>query len=332
MIVTMMLTLIRSFACAAYRRTTPYIRIPTTLIGLIDASVSIKVGVNHGAHKNRLGAYHAPLHTFLDFTFLRSLPEAQVRNGFAELIKISTCADLRVFELLEQHCEDLIKHKFGRAEGAREELRQAADEVNRRGIERMLQLETPNLHEIMLDRVIAFGHTWSPTLELAPKVPLRHGHAISVDMAFSTTLALVKGMMGVEEHQRILRLFSRAGLSMDHPLLTEELLKKGTEAILKTRDGKLRAAMPVPLGGCTFLNDVTEKEMGEALRKHKEVCMAFPRNGEGIDAYVDASDTGEGMAQMAGTVGEKAGGLMDKIGKMGGQLLGARQTVEHLPN
>ncbi len=50
---------VAGFACASYRRNTPYIRIPTTLIGLIDASVSIKVAVNHGKHKNRLGAYHA---------------------------------------------------------------------------------------------------------------------------------------------------------------------------------------------------------------------------------------------------------------------------------
>ena len=44
------------------------------------------------------------------------------------------------------------------------------------------QLETPNLHEIGLDRVIAFGHTWSPTLELTPRIPLRHGHAITVSI------------------------------------------------------------------------------------------------------------------------------------------------------
>ena len=50
---------VAGFACASYRRNTPYIRIPTTLIGLIDASVSIKVAVNHGKNKNRLGAYHA---------------------------------------------------------------------------------------------------------------------------------------------------------------------------------------------------------------------------------------------------------------------------------
>jgi 3-dehydroquinate synthase len=124
-----LVTDVAGFACAAYRRNTNFIRVPTTVIGLIDASVSIKVAVNHGNYKNRLGAYHAPLHTFLDFTFLRTLPIAQVRNGFAELIKISSCSHLEVFELLDKYCEQLIEFKFGRADGSTRELVQAADAV-----------------------------------------------------------------------------------------------------------------------------------------------------------------------------------------------------------
>lgn len=153
-------TAVYSFACAAYRRNTNYIRIPTTVIGLIDASVSIKVAVNYGNYKNRLGAYHAPSKTFLDFTFLRTLPIAQVRNGFAELIKISSCAHLDTFDLLDKYCEDLIGTAFGRKEGTKPEVREAADKICRAGIYEMLKLETPNLHEIMLDRVIAYGHTY----------------------------------------------------------------------------------------------------------------------------------------------------------------------------
>lgn len=147
------------FACAAYRRNTNFIRVPTTVIGLIDASVSIKVAVNYGNYKNRLGAYHAPIHTFLDFTFLRTLPTAQIRNGFAELIKISTCSHLDTFDLLDKYCEQLIGTGFGRTDGAPKEVRDAADKINKEGIHEMLKLETPNLHEIGLDRVIAYGHT-----------------------------------------------------------------------------------------------------------------------------------------------------------------------------
>ena len=156
----------------------------------------------------------------------------------------------------------------------------------------MLKLETPNLHEIGLDRVIAYGHTWSPLHELIPETPLRHGHAISIDMAYSATLANNRKLLSDTEHHRLLSLFSRAGLSMDHHQFDEAVLAKATAAILKTRDGLLRAAVPSPLGSCVFLNDVSAEEMNEALRRHKELMKKYPRNGEGLEAYVDASDTG----------------------------------------
>ncbi|KAK0796893.1 hypothetical protein LTR75_010041 [Friedmanniomyces endolithicus] len=325
----------RLFACASYKRNTNYIRIPTTVIGLIDASVSIKVAVNYGNYKNRLGAYHAPMHTFLDFRFLHSLPEAQIRNGFAELIKISSCAHLPTFDLLDKYCEELISTGFGRADGAKPEVKEAADKINRSGIYEMLKLETPNLHEIGLDRVIAYGHTWSPLHELVPEVPLRHGHAISIDMAYSATLANERGLLSDEEHRRILNLFSRAGLSMDHKDFNEEVLERATEAILKTRDGKLRAAVPHPLGSCIFLNDVSKEDMAAALRKHKQVMKGYPRKGEGLEAFVDASDTGYTLNEKS--VEKETNGAADGLQKMvinddaadsnGG--LGAKDAVQH---
>lgn len=133
---------------------------------------------------------------------------------------------------------------------------------------------------------------WSPLHELIPETPLRHGHAISIDMAYSATLAHLRGLISDAEHRRVLNLFSRAGLSMDHHQFDEDTLNKATSAILKTRDGKLRAAVPNPIGQCTFLNDVSAEEMNAALKKHKELMKEYPRNGEGLEAYVDSSDTG----------------------------------------
>jgi len=133
--------------------------------------------------------------------------------------------------------------------------------------------------------------------ELVPDVPLRHGHAISIDMAYSATLAHERGLLSDQEHRRLLNLFSRCGLSMDHKQFDEDILDKGTKAILKTRDGLLRAAVPNPIGSCVFLNDVKEEELFTALRKHKEIMKEYPRNGLGLEAFVDASDTGYTMNQ-----------------------------------
>jgi len=114
-------------------------------------------------------------------------------------------------------------------------------------------------------------------------------------MAYSATLANQRGLLSDEEHKRLLNLFSRAGLSMNHELFDEDMLDKATKAILKTRDGLLRAAVPNPIGTCVFLNDVTAEEMNKALRRHKELMKEYPRDGAGLDAFVDASDTGYTM-------------------------------------
>lgn len=280
-----LVTDVAGFACATYRRSTNYIRVPTTLIGLVDAGVAIKVAVNHGKLKNRLGAYHPPKKVILDFSFLQTLPTDQVRNGMAELVKIAVVSNAEVFELLYEYGEDLLRTHFGYIDGT-PELKDVAYRVKYEAIKTMLELESPNLHEIMLDRAIAYGHTWSPTLELAPSVPLLHGHAVNIDMALSATIAENRGYITTYDRDRILGLMSRIGLALDHPLLDSDLLWYGTQSITMTRDGLQRAAMPKPIGQCFFVNDLTREELDAALIDHKRICADYPRGGAGIDAYV----------------------------------------------
>ena len=285
---------VAGFACASYRRRTNYIRIPTTLIGLVDAGVAIKVAVNHGKLKNRLGAYHAPKKVILDFSFLQTLPTSEVRNGMAELVKIAVVSNSEVFELLAEYGEELLNTHFGYID-ASEKIKLVAQEVTYKAIQTMLELETPNLHELDLDRVIAYGHTWSPTLELSPSVPLLHGHAVNIDMALTATIAQLRGYITVEERDRILGLMSKIGLALDHPLLDIDLLWYATESITQTRDGLQRAAMPKPIGECCFVNDLTIEELEAALNEHKRLCATYPRAGAGIDGYVGS------VQQLVGT-------------------------------
>jgi len=279
---------VAGFACATYRRRTNYIRVPTTLIGLIDASVAIKVAVNHGKLKNRLGAYHASQKVILDFSFLKTLPVDQVRNGMAELIKIAVVANREIFSLLEEHGEALLKTRFGYLNGT-PELQQVAHQITYGAINTMLSLEVPNLHELDLDRVIAYGHTWSPTLELTPDVPMFHGHSVNIDMAFSATIAQQRGYISIVDRDRILGLMSRIGLAIDSSYLTAELLWKATESISRTRDGLVRAAVPMPIGSCHFMNDLTRSNLEQYLTTHKEICSHYPRGGEGEEMYLSSS-------------------------------------------
>jgi len=150
----------------------------------------------------------------------------------------------------------------------------------------MLRLEVPNLHELDLDRAIAYGHTWSPTLELVPEVPMLHGHSVNVDMALSATIAGQRGYITTADRDRILQLMSRIGLALDSPYLTSDLLRKATESIVQTRDGLLRAAVPRPIGTCHFMNDLPAAELDAILAVHKELSSGYPRGGDGEDVFV----------------------------------------------
>nr|ATJ01045.1 3-dehydroquinate synthase [Microcystis aeruginosa CHAB5530] len=284
---------VAGFACSAYRRKTNYIRVPTSLIGLIDASVAIKVAVNHGKLKNRLGAYHASQKVILDFSFLGTLPIDQIRNGMAELIKIAVVGNQEIFELLEEHGAALLHSRFGYLNGT-PELQAVGHRLTYKAIQVMLELEVPNLHELDLDRVIAYGHTWSPTLELTPEPPMLHGHSVNIDMAFTATIAQLRGYISVEDRNRILGLMSRLGLAIDSPYLTPELLWKATEAITRTRDGLQRAAAPRPMGQCVFMNDLTRSELDKALGVHRAIAQNYPRQGNGEDMYVRLEPALEG--------------------------------------
>ena len=290
-----LITDVAGFACASFRRSSNYVRIPTTLIGLIDASVAIKVAVNHGNYKNRLGAFHASQDVLLDFSFLRTLPLDQVRNGMAEVVKIAVVANQGIFEALEAHAEALLETRFGFADGT-PELLEIGHRITYDAIDTMLRLEVPNLHEKELDRAIAYGHTWSPTLELAPAVSFFHGHAISVDMAYTATLAAERGYITTTDRDRILSLFSRLGLTISSPHFTEEVLYSGTESITQTRNGLLRAAMPSPIGSCRYVNDLTTEELQRGLALHAELCADYPRGGDGLDAFVEPLVTADAAA------------------------------------
>ncbi len=289
---------VAGFACASYRRRTNYIRVPTTLIGLIDASVAIKVAVNHGKLKNRLGAYHASRKVILDFSFLKTLPIDQVRNGMAELIKIAVVANNGIFEMLEAHGEALLQTRFGWLDGTAA-LRAIAHRVTYDAINTMLGLEVPNLHELDLDRVIAYGHTWSPTLELMPTIPMYHGHAVNIDMAFSATIAQQRGHITAEQRDRIHALMSRIGLAIDSPYLTSDLLWKATESISRTRDGLLRAAIPNPIGSCAFVNDLTRVELDRMLAIHREIAQSYPRAGAGEGMFIATAASADAMPSLA---------------------------------
>lgn len=125
---------------------------------------------------------------------------------------------------------------------------------------------------------------------------------INIDMAFFVTVAWQRGYLTEAERDEYHSLSHRVGLSMDHELFTEAMIREGTEAILyvikcclinhsdnphrKTRDNKQRFAVPSPYGTCKFINDASFEELFAALQVHKELIRTKYGSGDGKEVCV----------------------------------------------
>ncbi len=100
------------FCCSIYRRGIPYVKVPTTLLAIVDASVGVKVAANHFGRRNRIGAYYPPVATLIDKTFISTQSEREIVNGLAEIFKLALIKSEELFELLENNYDQLLREKF----------------------------------------------------------------------------------------------------------------------------------------------------------------------------------------------------------------------------
>jgi predicted O-methyltransferase YrrM len=191
-------------------------------------------------------------------------------------------------------------------------------------VQKMLELECPNLLEHDQNRAIAYGHTWSPVYELTPKpVPLHHGHAISIDMCFSATWAAKEGWISEGLRDRIHAQFRRAGLSRHHDCFTTEKLHYGTKTILERRDGDLYAAIPDgELGRCRFImvkDFASRADMDASLERGLDVhrkLMAMEGGGVGTEPFITDGFHRERKVLSKLELGTWAERLSEMVGEM----------------
>lgn len=253
------LTDVVGLATSLFRRGTSCIKVPTTLMGLIDAGIGIKTGVNYDGKKNRIGTYSAPAHVLLDPAFMTTLPKRHIANGVAEIIKIALIGNRTLFELLEGSGREF----FGDAPVCGVNLRTMSIAVE----DMLAQLE-PNLWEHELARSVDFGHTFSPTFELLATPEMLHGEAVAIDMAFSLTLARRRGLLTSEEYTRTTKLIRDFGLPVWCSACTEKSMWHALEEATLHRDGLQRVPFTRGIGNCVFVNDITQREIASALAQH----------------------------------------------------------------
>ncbi|GLH95280.1 3-dehydroquinate synthase family protein [Phytohabitans aurantiacus] len=265
----MLLDLVGTMALL-YQGQTPYLRVPTTLVGLIDAGVGLKVGVDVNQRRNLLGGYRPPLACLCDTTFLRTLPRAEIRCGLAEAIKIAMVADGPLLDLLEEHYEDL----FERPDGP------VAEEIVRRSIAAMMRELAGNPYEKELRRLPDFGHEFGHLLETASGYALRHGEAVSIGMAFAGHLGVQTGRLPSAAYERMVRLLLRVGLPVYSPLCRPERLWRWLGSDISAhKGGRPHLVVPTGVGRGGFIDsmhelnpDLLRRACADLIRRQAEVA------------------------------------------------------------
>lgn len=250
-------------AAGLYRRGVPYIRVPTTLVGLIDASVGAKTGINFESRRNRLGSYYPPIATYLDKSFLKTLDPVEISSGLGETLKIAVIKDRELFNLLEQYGKVLVDTKFSGCE--------YSDEIINRAVQGMkVELEN-NLWEKDLKRIVDFGHSFSPIIEMRSidhkgYTPLTHGQAVTIDVIFSSVISNLRGLLSDNDLVRITKTARNMSLPTDHELFREPLMVlEALNDTVKHRNGDQNLPIPKGIGESMFLYDVTFAEIKTAV-------------------------------------------------------------------
>ncbi|EME65653.1 sedoheptulose 7-phosphate cyclase [Amycolatopsis decaplanina] len=257
-------------AASLYRRGTPFVRVPTTLVGLVDAGVGVKTGVNFNGHKNQLGTYSAAALTLLDRRFLSTLNRRHISNGLAEILKVGLIKDEALFDLLERYGKVVLDENF---QGRSPEGEAAATAILEAAISGMLEELEPNLWEATLERSMDYGHTFSPAVEMLGLPSMLHGEAVCLDMALSTALACRRGLVDEDECARVFAVMSDLELPTWSPLHTPEVLGRALHATVRRRDGQQRLPLPVGIGKALFVNDVSDEELAAAIELQRAMAL-----------------------------------------------------------
>jgi 3-dehydroquinate synthetase len=268
---------IAGMAANLYRRGIPFVRVPTTLLAIVDASVGVKNGVDYccaktdESYKNRIGSFYAPSSCLLDPAFITTQDKRNVCNGFGEIMKLALVRSSALFELLETHGAALVESLFSSESIITKDVGTRIIDLS---IQIMLEELGPNLWEYKLERCVDYGHTFSKLLEMVPGANIMHGEAVNVDGFFCCVLSYLRGYITRDTVDRIFLAMKSLCLPTDSADLSAELAWQSCKDAVEHRHGEQRIPLITDIGESICVSDVTQDELYRAL----EVMKKFPHH------------------------------------------------------
>jgi 3-dehydroquinate synthase len=185
------------FVAASWLRGVRWVAVPTSLLGMVDAAVGGKTGVNTAAGKNLVGAFHPPAGVLADLASLDTLPAVDLVAGLAEVVKCGFIADPAILDLIEAD-----------PSGAADPAGPLVRELVERAVRVKARVVSADLREGGVREVLNYGHTLAHAIEQVEGYGVRHGHAVSVGLVYAAALARLAGRLdrpAADRHAVVLR-------------------------------------------------------------------------------------------------------------------------------
>lgn len=236
------------FIASIYKRGVDFIHIPTSLLGMVDASVGGKTGIDMGMYKNQLGVFANPKRVFVDLGFLNTLPSMELANGYAEMIKHGLIAD-------ENHWNHIKNINPREDEWHSEWI------VESIAIKNKIVLADPR--EKNDRKKLNFGHTFGHAFEgmsLGWENPIPHGYAVALGMLAEAYISKERKMLSTEAFEEI-----KATLERNYEMMSfsEEIITPMMELMQndkKNYDQKIKCVLLTGIGSCEIDQDITEDD------------------------------------------------------------------------
>jgi 3-dehydroquinate synthase len=217
------------FVAATWLRGVRWIAVPTTVLGMVDAAVGGKTGINTAEGKNLVGAFHPPAGVLCDLAALDSLPVNDYVSGLAEIIKAGFIADPTILDLIES---DPVAARS--PEGAH------TQELLERAIRVKAEVVSSDLKESGLREILNYGHTLAHAIEKNERYNWRHGAAVSIGMVFAAELGRLAGRLDDATADRHRAVLESVGLPLSYRYDQWPKLLETMKVDKKSRGDRLR--------------------------------------------------------------------------------------------
>ncbi|OGR08126.1 MAG: 3-dehydroquinate synthase [Deltaproteobacteria bacterium RIFOXYD12_FULL_50_9] len=246
---------ITGFLAAIYMRGIPFVQVPTALLAQVDSSVGGETGVDLPEGKNLVGVFYQPRIVYIDSQALLTLPDSELLNGLAEVIKYSVIYDYDFFAFLRNNRAQILSRDLA-----------VLNEVILRCCKIKAEVVAADEREADLRRILNFGHTIGHAIEAASDFSIAHGVAVGIGMVAVAELAVHKGIFARSEADQLRELIAAYGLDVAIPAgLDRDRIRQYLKTDKKSVGGRPFFVLPVRIGKVIITDDVADELIDRVL-------------------------------------------------------------------